>query len=327
MSTAGAMTHEHPTGRHDRLLFHLAWGVTAAIFLSIGSMAMASLDPHGPVSILSHGNVPLLLLEVLALSAVTSAIATVLAGRAHPDIGAFAVGIGLALVAIQGANMTYLLMGKGAGRGLCLLLAVDGLFWFAVAALSMFTSAVVVRWVGGSEPAGKEDGDSPALSARVVLSQMAAPATPGVGRLLFGKGTTQEGGQWRTGLKHLAVATVVTLILIAVFSAGRGDRAIRHGQACFAVAAAFRIGVGRAHAFFPMRSSFWSCCSVPVVCVAAFLFSWILSSPSILVGDLASVPASNYLRILPITYIAVGVPAALWAHWRSLQHRAAPAGG
>ena len=55
MSTVTVAPHEHPAGRHDRLLFHLAWALAAAIFLSVGWMAMASLDPHGPVSVLAHG--------------------------------------------------------------------------------------------------------------------------------------------------------------------------------------------------------------------------------------------------------------------------------
>ena len=322
MSTVHAMTQTRPVGTHERLLFHAAWALGALIFLSVGSLAVRPADPQGPLSLLAHESALMMMLRVLALAAVTSAIATVLAGRVYPDIGAFAAGVGLTLVSLRGDNMTYLLISAGQSRNLCLLLAGEGLFWFATMASAMLVSAGVVRWLGGGDPGvhGGADG-SPASSA--VLSEMAAPAVPGVGELLFGQRAARQRSQWPTRLKHVAVAGGVALILIAVFSAGGGDRAIRHGQACFAVAAAFYVASGRAQAYFPMRSTLWSCCSVPVVCLIAYLFSWFRSFPSVLVGDLVTVPASGFLRILPVTYVAVGICAVLLAHWRLYHGHAA----
>lgn len=282
--TAIAMEPAKPAGQYDRLLFHIAWLLTAGLFLSIGSRALQPWDPDAPVSLLTHPHPALMMGEALALAVVASAAATLLAGRAHPGVGAFAVGFGLTLVMLREGHAGYLLMHRPAARGLCLLLAAEAMFWSAVAYAALLASSFVSAWTGGS----------------------ANTADSGTERKIR-----------HVGIKHLALAGGVALILVRVFAAGPTDRAIHHGQACFAVAAAFYLAIGRAQSTYPVASLSWSFLAVPIVTLAAYAWSWATwSSPT----SLSSVPPSTFLRMLPLTYIAVGTAAVLLGRWKH-RHR------
>ena len=317
MPAAEAMPQVYAPATYQRWLFHAAWILGTVVFLFIGTLSLEPTDPRGPVSLLAHGDPGSMLIEILALAVVISGLATALAGRSHPEIGAFAVCVGLALVSLHGDTMTYLLMSFGDTRVLCLSLVGESLFWSLAVALASITSALVVRWLGAS----RADGGA-------WRAELAVAAVPLLGRLLLGPGADQRRDSWSAGLKHLAVATVVALLLIAVLSTGRGDRAIRHGQAFFAVAAALYLGANRAQTYFPARSLLWSMGAAPAVCLIAYAYAGVRPGPSLLVDGLATVPVSNFLRILPITYVTVGVAAALLARWRWHQrHQPSEAGG
>ena len=81
MTSAPTMATAKRLRTHDRLLLHLSWGLVLAVFLSIGWMAMKPWDPHGAVSLLSHGDPVLMVVEVLGRAAVLSALVAVVAGR------------------------------------------------------------------------------------------------------------------------------------------------------------------------------------------------------------------------------------------------------
>ncbi len=305
MSVAEAMPQVKTSDSHERWLFHAAWVLGAAVFLFIGALSLQPTDPQGPVSLLAHDDRTSMAMEVLALAVVVSGLATVLAGRSHPEIGVFAVCIGLAAVSVRGSTMTYLLMRHGHTRALCWLLAGEVLFWTLLVAAAAITSGLMVRWLGVDR-----GGD------RKTRSEWAVAAVPWLGRILIGRDADEQRDLPSAGLRHIAVATIVALLLIGLLSSGRGDRTIRHGQACFAVAAGMYLAVNRAQVYFPVRSMFWSMCAVPVVCLVAYLYAWVRAQPTLLVDGLATVPVSNYLRILPMTYVTVGVAAALLARWR-----------
>ncbi len=309
------MTQHHHLTTQDRLRFHLAWALTVAVFLSVGWTAMKSWDPRGPVSLLTSAQPLLMMIEVLALAAVASALATALAGHIRPDVGTFAVAVGLAVASVHGDNMTYLLLQRNGTPRLCALLAAEGLFWFAALAVAMIAAAVVVRWLGGTDTDASDRSQTRTDHARLALARMAAPAAPLAGRIFLPKSHRDGGAQnWKTGLKHLALASALTLILVKLLSAGAPDRAIRHGQACATVAIATYFAVRRAQAMFPVAATFWSLCSVPATCVLAFAIASLmtLDHPA---AHLLCVPPSSFMRPLPITYIALGTAAALLACW------------
>ena len=94
----------------DKLMLLTAFAVAASLFLSVGWMAVAPSDPQGAVSLLTHENPALMVVEALALAAVTASLATLIAGTRLPDVGIFAVALGLALTSIRGGTATYLLI-------------------------------------------------------------------------------------------------------------------------------------------------------------------------------------------------------------------------
>jgi len=87
---------------------------------------------------------------------------------------------------------------------------------------------------------------------------------------------------------------------------------VQHGQACFVVAASVCIGSYLAHWLVPVRSALWAILSVPFLAVGGYLWARLGPSP---VSLPASVPASAFLRVLPIQYISVGTAAAVAMFW------------
>lgn len=293
----------------NRIRFHVAWATATTIFMSVGWTAMRAWDPHGPVSLLTNRHPSMMILEALALAAISAAVATILAGRAFPDMGVFAVGIGTSAVALRGDTATYLLLQRGASPTLCAMLLAECAFWFVVMMLAMLAAGIVVRWLEPTDPADPQ--------AAPLLNTMSASSLPIVGRL-FRKADPPDQSPLdvQHTLKHIAVAAIIALILIRILAAGATDRAIYHGQTCFAVAAAFYIAVKRAQTMFPLRSVFWSCCSVPLTCAAAMVIASVMSG-SLDPQALAPVPPSTFLRILPIHYVGLGVASALFARWHA----------
>ncbi|NOS99432.1 MAG: hypothetical protein HOP29_02270 [Phycisphaerales bacterium] len=297
--TAVAMVHttqsQSGQSRQSRLAFHAAWGLSVAVFSTIGWMALGPDDPLGAVSLLSRRDVWVAAAQAASLATVVSAIGAALAGRMAADVGAFAVCIGLTIMSFQGSNMTQVLMERGGTPTVCLLLAAESLFWCLIAVWCLFVSGMVVRWLG--------------------LTESAVSPAPGCDPEDLDDRVAR-----RREVGHVIIVAALTLVLVRVFMAGSGDRAIRHGQACFAVGAAFYLAVGRAQAFVPVRSAIWSWSAVPIVCIAAFVMSWAASSPTVLDNGLVTVPRSAFLRILPITYAAAGTAAVLLARWRTVPH-------
>ena len=305
-----------PPTIQQRLLLHGAWTLTAAAFLSIGWAAVRPWDPCGPVSLLASDDPGRMVLAVLALAAVAAAMATVFAGRSYPDVGAFAVGLGLTAVSLRGQTMTYLLIQSDGRVQIILQLALESLFWFAVMLAAMICSAVVIRWMS---PASRDEQCAVPSSGTGQQEAIHQMAVAGATRLIRGsKHGDGSADDWATGAKHVIFIVVVSLILIRIFlfSASGPDQAVRHGQACFAVAAAFYLAVGRAQASVPVNSTFWSCLAVPLVGLGAFCIALFMATR--IAEDIpACVPASSFLRVLPVTYIALGTSATLLARWRA----------
>jgi hypothetical protein len=266
---------------------------------------------------LSHAQPGIMAVEVLALAAVMSALATVLAGRAFPDVGVFAVAVGIAGVSLKGDTIAYLLIYHGGPR-LVPSLAVEALFWCAVMAIAMLSSAFTVRWCGIGQTSDLVRMSPHRGRILEPLGRMAAANAPMTGGLLLEKDACADRSDGRTGLKHLAMATFIALVLIRVLSTGAPNGAIRHGQACFAVALGVFVGVRRAQKIYPVGSTLWPCLTVPLTCLLAMSWAWLMSLRSA-VESLPSIPPSSYLRILPVTYISVGVVAALLAIWPAVR--------
>ena len=302
-----------PLGLVDKLLFLVALAIAAALFLSVGWMAMAPADPLGAVSIVTHAHPLLMILQAAALVAVAAAIATVIIGAKLPDAGAFAGALGLSLVALRGDTAAYLLMHVAQGelgreRGLALELAVEVLVWFLAILLALLVSGLVVRWCFC------RPDDPVARVHSAVLARMSVSEMPALARMVVPSPAAASLGHVLVGLRFTAVTAVIAILVYAILSTGSSPRTIQHGQAYFATFAAFYLGVWAARSWLPLRTPLWALVAVPVVCIVGYLWTVVMGSST---GHayLANIPPSRFMRTLPMAFVGVGTLGVLASCW------------
>ncbi len=280
--------HERHLSLLDRAATWVSWALAGAIFLTVGWLAMAPDDPLGAVSVLTRHGAWMMLLQAAGLAAVTAALAAVIAGRRLPEVGTFAAALGLAAVSLRGATAGSLLIewadvAPVSQSSLPLQLALEAIAWFAVIFLARGFSIAVGRWCFGDRPCG------------TALEQWAGPRD-----------------SLADGLKHTLLAGGAALLTFKILSAGLSTRSVQHGQACFVVAASVCIALYLAYWVVPVRSAVWSILSVPLLAVGGYVWARFGPAPG---GLPASVPASHFLRVLPVQYISVGTAAAVAMFW------------
>lgn len=311
------IVHSHaPLRWVHKLLLAVSLALGAALFLSVGWLAIAPDDPLGAVSMLTHSRPVLMLLEAAAVAAATAALATLLVGWRLPDAGIFATALGLALVMLQGGTAEYLfqyvLHGDRSGEPeMAGRLAVEGLVWFAVVLVAMIVSGVVLQWCLGSR---RQAEGGKAANDTVQIEGMAISECPILNRVLVPSESSDPAAIWR-GLRHTGLVAVVALLVFALLAAGSSPRTIQHGQTCFAAFAAFYLAQWAAKSVFPTRTAFWGLLGVVVVCVTAYICAMLRGSADAPYSRLASIPSSVFFRALPIGYISVGTLGVLLAHW------------
>ncbi len=292
----------------------VSWLMAGAIFLSVGWMAMEPDDPLGAVSFLTRRQPLVMLVEVVALAAVTSGLATVITARVLPDMGAFAASVGLAVVSVQGGTASFLLWensapGLTAGHGLAGRLILDSVGWFVVVLASVITSAAVTRWLFGPAIAPDESGTGRLMPAGYDL--------PGLG-LPLGRDSLDQ-TRMAGGLKHLFVVAGVALLAYAWLCSVLYARAIQHGQACFSVAVSVWIATHVAHRVAPVGSALWGLGGVLLLAVGGFAWAGFRGPAE---GLPAGIPPSHFLRVLPLQYVSVGTAAAIATSWSVRKHGA-----
>jgi len=308
-ASASLAVRAYRLGFLDKAAIWGAWALVGAVFLSVGWLVMAPDDPQGAVTLLGQSDAPWIMLQVAALAGVTAGIATIMAGRSRPDVGPFAVAIGLAAVTLRGDSAEALLI-RGAydpsmsDYRLGSQLALESLGWFAIVVVAIAASSLVIRWfwgpstpgLGATSGAGSSGGGVPA-----------GFDLPGIGGPAFGDRTGLT-----SGLTHTFAAAVMAIALTGLLASGSMSRLIRHGQACFVVYAAVFIACYFASRLFPVRSALWSIASVLVLAAAGYGWATMYASGG---STPASIPHSHFLRVLPIQYISVGSAAAIAAFW------------
>jgi hypothetical protein len=243
-------------------------------------------------------------------------VATLLAGRYLADVGTFSAALGLSIVSLCGNPAGALIVpvadvNRHYEFNLAATLAVESVAWFLVILACLIVTGFVTRWLLPREGADQEEGRG------VVWQDEQIPAigdVPWMSHKIYGD-RFQPRTSLDAGLRHLGVAVVFALALMALLSAGLSTRTITHGQACFIVAASLAVASQMANRFAPVQSSFWSLLAVPLVAILGF--AWAALRP----GEAnipAILPSSHYLRILPIQYIAVGTAAVVMMSWYAL---------
>ncbi len=317
--------HRPHLSLRDRAFSLAAFVVAGAIFLTLGWSLMEPVDPQGAVSALTRGGGAGLIIKAALLGAATAAAATVVAGQRLADVGTFATGLGLMLVSLRGNNAAALLTSHasdgGSMRTLAVWMAFESLGWCLVMGVAAAVSGFVMsRLYGGppSEPGSElAPGEREAHACLSAAWAMASLDVPKFSHRWFG---TDEASltPWRDGVRHMLIATGVAFAVTMILSAGVSSRAVRHGEACFMVAVAVFVGSRSAHALAPARSALWSLASVGVLMIFGCLYAAVSTDPG---AGPAGVPASPFMRVLPLQFAAVGFAAAVLAQW-SVQVRA-----
>ncbi|MBI4718230.1 MAG: hypothetical protein HY763_10525 [Planctomycetes bacterium] len=289
-----------------------AWFLAGGIFLSVGWMAMAPDDPLGAVSLLTRHHGGAMLAQAAALAVISAGIATLLIGRRLADVGAFSAAVGLACVSLRGDTAQYLLMfdapaGAGSQRSVALSLAVEACAWWLVVFAAMLVSALVLRWCSPARPPVNSDhvDASPGDGAQ----RPAAADVPLIGTYLLREADPTPPA---VGGKHTAVAAGIAILSFVVLSTGLSRRAVEHGQACFVVAAATFLACMVAQRLVPVRTSLWALLAVPVLALVGYGWSAVGAGSA---GVPPTLPASCFLRVLPIQYAAVGAASVFATYW------------
>ncbi len=307
----------------ERAAVWLTWGVAGALFLTVGWMAMAPVDPLGPVCVLTSRAGVTMLLQAGVLAAVCAWVCTLIAGRSVVDAGTFAAAVGLAAVSLRGGTAEYLLLyGDGSVSGalpvdvVAVRFAAASVGWFVVMMLAAGVSMLVSRWCFGGAAGGTDQDASSDRGFGFVLAAADIPTTNLTAGTVRAPATPLS-----DGLLHFGVATGVGLLAFFVLTAPASTRAIQHGQSCFFVMAAVWLACYFAHRIAPVRSAFWSVLAVFLMAVAGYGWSALRSQSG---TAPPSIPESPFMRVLPIQFIAVGTAtaiSALWSVQASIAHR------
>ncbi len=275
-SSSVMTTRSHPS-IVDRAAVWASWLLAGAIFLTIGWLAMAPDDPQGAVSILTRRHAPLMLLQACALAGITAALATVIAGRQLPHVGTFAAAIGLAAVSLRGESAVYLLLQRADSASATHADLAGKLAFEAILWFAILgLAALVTEFVSGWLKWPRPKPDV------------------------------------RRGWQHAIVAGGAGLAVFYLLGGGVTSRAIAHGQACFLVAATVFLSGYLAHRLAPVRSPHAAMVAVGALAVIGFGLARLIRGAA---GLPANVPASPFLRVLPIQFISVGFASAIATYW------------
>ncbi len=298
----------------DRVAVLSSWVLAVAVFLTVGWLAMAPDDPMGPLSVYARGGGTMMLVQAAALAGVVAGLATVVAGRQLTDAGVFATALGLVVVSLR-ANTASSFLVEAAGEATSLERALAGRFaleavgWWVVMLVSIVSSAFVMRWCFGSATAAEGDKGR---AESFVLPALAGTELPWLAPHFGDRGAVEERTPVSDGWKHAVIAAGIALVAFAILSEGLSQRSVQHGQACFVVGASVFAGVWVGYRFIPVRTAMWPIASVLAFAILGYLWAALRPSSGLRPPQ---VPLSQFTRILPIQFIAVGTAAALVSFW------------
>ncbi|MEK6677320.1 MAG: hypothetical protein AABZ47_16920 [Planctomycetota bacterium] len=283
----------------EKLLTLGMWVVAGWLFLSIGWAALAPDDPQAAVSLFARRSVLTMVLTAAGLAGVTAGLATVVGNRLLVDVGTFAACVGLIAASTRGGTSTYFILSEGQDSAMTSArvarsFLLEAMVWSLVVPVLLLVSGILSRrWVEGG-------------SIRHALSAYQDM----VGRGLPDASFTRTNRS--AGLKHVAWTAGASLLAWFVLSADPFSRSVQHGQAIFVAAAAVCLGSYVAHRAAPVHSAAWSV-------MGALLATWVGYACAMFATASATlptaIPASRFLRVLPIQSVFAGVAAAILMGW------------
>ena len=308
-----ALTHSLSLSAWEKIVALGSWAFAGVIFLTVGWFAIAPNDPLGPVRMTASGHPIAVLVQVMALAAVTSAVATAVAGRLLADVGTFATAVGLIVASLRGGTAETLFARRadaavGFHHGLGWRFLLESVGWTAVMVVAVIVSALTARWLFSTSHMGADDPHNVRAAAARALAGRDIPRLPRSAR----RPTTLRQTPPMDGIKHMGLTAALVVAALGVLTAGWHMRSIQHGQACFVIAAGVGIASYFAHRIVLVRSALWSMLGVAIAAIIAYAWASIQPTEDALP---VVVSTSAFLRVLPVQFIAVGSAASIAIFW------------
>jgi hypothetical protein len=268
-----------------KLRFLCAMAVAAMIFWYVGWRVAAPVDPQGPISLLLIDQGVLAMAELLGLAVVSSGLAVVICGERSAGRGPLAIAVGLASLAVRGAQLDQLILCRltpqAAGTAPLDPFPTWGLMaecwlWLALIGVGFVVGRWVEGWFCGTAP-------------KSVSSPARRRCDHSTGRT-----PVDHSPDVRQGLGSVAVTAVVGWTVIS-FTVGDDVAPILKGQIYFSLGLAFVTGALASHWLFRTGSQAWMLAAIAVVSSVAY----IVFGPDEAAIDAAR-QAGTYVNLNPI---------------------------
>jgi len=291
MAVQPVATSLRPLKFSEKLRAAAACAVSIWLFYTVGGMVIQPGDPLAAMSLVAHQHPLGAAISAALLTGVVSMLAAVIGPARLQGFACLAVGVGWVVLNWRSGTMEYMLLYEGGteaatrsamfGR-----LAVEALFWGALAVESLWIEAAIRGWMGA-----RKEGDT---------------------------GGEEGTGRGRRGVLAGMITVVVAAVFISQVAARSPVADVYKGQIYFAVGVGFFLGalVGL---YFCCRVPLLY--FLAGVCLTALLsYGWAMIDPlpelklEAYRGLLDVVP-TVLARPLPIEYVGLGMIGVVMASW------------
>ena len=298
MDSRPVATWSEPLKLSDKLRAVAACALSIWLFHVVGGMVLRPGDPLAAMSLVCHGNPLGAAISAGLLTGVVAMLAAVIGPARLEGFACLAVGVGWAVLSWPSGTMEYMLLYEGGAEAstrstMFGRLAVETLFWGALALEALFIEAAVRRWLGARHGAEVQAGER----------KLPSPDGPG-------------------GLRRGSLAAVLAALVGAVFISQVAARSpvdhIYKGQIYFAVGVGFFLGALVGLYFSYRVSPLYLVAGVCLTALLAYLWAMIDPLPELKAEayrGLLGVPPTALARPLPLEYVGPGMIGALLGSW------------
>lgn len=323
MSEESKTTSAHPPlSFFDKLRVFVACVIAVLLLRSVGWYVVQPVDPEmAPSLIMIKGGLVSAWLAVAGLAVVSAAVGTVLVGRRLPEAGLFAAAVGLVAMGLRGGSMQMFLGyfpadDAQARSELLYLMTLDSLLWAGILVLSWVAVYLSWRWLWGERESSVAESSSGETETQAAVERKSSPVN--------GLEETKPTTFW-AGWPAMVATAVVAAFLVWMTVSRTPVSPVLRGQVIFAVAAGFFVGALVARYFTGIDDARWYALAPLGVALIGYLLGYLnadmawaeASTQYTYYADLATTPAHDLIRPLPIEYLAVGVAGALAGFWSS----------
>ncbi len=299
------MTQRYIIGHLDwdsRARFTAGLVVAGVLFASLGMMILRPWDPFGAISLQLVDNSFILLIKIGGLLLAVGVFAAILMDARLPFFGLFAACAGMGIPIAKTAGMAYVMVRQQAAKAyehphdlqsLWGYLVLETLAWTVVLAVLVVGIITIEQWIKRSNISVDQESQ-PVNSTKKKTSTL----------------------PWARGLGGTVITAVLAIFLIAMLAAS-----MKKGQTIFATAFGFFLAALIAEQIAENDHPVWQVAAVPVVAIAAFVYTWCRPDRPPRLEALLNIAPNSLARVLPVEYIFMGTAGAIFGNWTSHRMR------